>query len=199
MKKIFSLILLLIPLLGLSQSDSSKQYIHKKLLRSCGGISPGIMTKQKITNIYLVGNLEFYVNRKISLRGESYYFIHTIDDTALFAFNHKTFAGAIYHFPTKNHLDPYVGISPGIAITKSKYGGYCPPGTNCIQGFVGPTYSKVAANPLMSADFGINYYFQRWFHFYADVRYNYGKHLSDAPPESLSEFNFTFGLGWNIF
>mgnify|MGYP001597204422 CR=1 FL=1 len=199
MKKIIALLIILLPLLGFGRTDSNAQYIHKKLLRATAGFSPGIMTQQKITNIYIIGNLEYYIHRKISLRGESYYFLNTINSNKPFVLNHKIFAGTNYHFRTNNHLDPYIGIHPGAAITQTLHlpvacVGFCP------QNFTEPTKSSVSTNPLFSVSAGINYYFQKLFHLYADVKYNYGKHLSDMPtPQSLSEFNFTFGLGWNLF
>jgi hypothetical protein len=56
-----------------------------------------------------------------------------------------------------------------------------------------------SVNPLISTAFGFNFYFQRWFHLFGEVRYISGKHLSDATtPLSLNELRFSFGLGWNI-
>jgi hypothetical protein len=198
MKKIILLSVILSSLIlgvaGTSFSqEESGQYIHKGLFRSMGGIAPGIMLKENVSTVSLTGNVEYYIADNISLRGDSYFYMQGKDKSGKdpFEFNHSTFSGASYHFKTKNHFDPYFAFEPGIAISKK----------NPSLITVPELYSSgnASANPLLSSALGFNFYFQKWFHLFAEARYISGKHLSDATaPLSLNELRFSFGLGWNI-
>ena len=184
-RSIFLIFVSMAPFFANARQDSSR-YVHKGLLRAQATISPGFMFNEGITNIYIHGDLEYYVEDNISVRGDSYYYLNTIDDKKPFMVIHSTFLGAVYHFPTASSLDPYIGIQPGIAYSQAN--------TQLL------IYdNKVTANPLISSVAGVNYYASRIFHLFLSVRYVSGKHLSDAPsPLSLNEIKLSFGLGWNI-
>ena len=174
-----------VPFFANARQDSSR-YIHKGLLRAQATISPGFMLKEGITNIYIHGDLEYYVEDNISVRGDSYYYLNTIEDKKPFIVNNSSFLGAVYHFPTASSLDPYIGIQPGIAYSQAN-----------TQLLIDD--NRATTNPLISSVVGVNYYAPRIFHLFVSVRYVSGKHLSDAPsPLSLNEVKLSFGLGWNI-
>jgi len=183
MKKI---IFLLAAVMGLAQTsftqEESGAYIRKGLLRATGTISPGILLKENSSTISLHGNLEYYVDHNISLRGDAFYSI-----TLPFQFNHAILSGASYHFKTKNHFDPYLTLEPGIAISK----------LTSVQNQ--GVQSNFSVNPLFSGAIGFNFYFEKYFHLFMEGRYIYGEHLSNADaPYSLSELRFSFGLGYNL-
>lgn len=160
--------------------EEKKQFIHKGLLRAMATISVGSITKAS-----LHGNLEYYVADNTSLRGDTYYSLktntlHFADLSPYLVSNHQTFAGASYHFKTKNHFDPYFGFQPGFALSQSNS-------------------SKQTINPLLSPVLGFNIYFEKLFHLFAETRYVIGNHLSEAhEPISLNELRFSFGLGFNL-
>jgi len=191
-KSIFLIFVSVVPFFANARQDSSR-YIHKGLLRAQATISPGFMFNEGVTNIYIHGDLEYYVEDNISVRGDSYYYLNTIDDKKPFMVNHSIFFGAVYHFPTASSLDPYIGIQPGIAYSKANT-------QLLIYEYSAKLYlNRATANPLISSVAGVNYYASKIFHLFMSVRYVSGKHLSDAPsPLSLNEVKISFGLGWNI-
>ncbi len=182
--------------------EEKKQYIHKGLLRAMATITPGIMLKaNSATTISLHGNLEYYVADNISLRGDSYFYLqgNDLSGNDPFEFNHSLFAGASYHFKTKNRFDPYLFFEPGASYTRDNAYEIC---NNASAAGINVAYckrSEQTINPLISAGLGFNMYFQKWFHIFGEARYIGGKYLSDAPtPTSLSELRFSFGLGFNL-
>ncbi len=175
------------------------QYIHKHLVRVDASIVSG-QQFNSIKNVYINGNAEYYLDNTISIRGDANYLMGstglTADSMGL-KDNHSLMLGAVFHIQTKNHLDPYFILQPGIAYTSSyeqKYvAGENETGTE-------KTYYSGVVSPLGSAGLGFNYYFQRFAHLFVETRYIYGQHLSTAPnPLSLQEFRITFGLGFNLF
>lgn len=191
MRKIFFCFLLS----GISNSvdgqtpDQKSRYISEGMLRAQATISMGFMSLDP-GSIYLHGNLEYYIDNNISLRGDGYYSL----SANVFEFNHSLLAGASYHIKTKTHFDPYIGFGPGVAINKGlDYSNtFCDPGP-C------PESGIRSVNPLISPILGFNYYFERLFHIFLETRYIHGKYLSGVTvPWSLSELRFSFGLGFNL-
>ncbi len=181
-KKIFIMVLLF-PFL-MNAQETRNGIADKGLLRASGTISFGSMTKQKQTNIYLHGVLEYYLTKNISSRGDVYYYLKS-GDQQLLNLNHQLFAGASYHFNTNNNFDPYLGIEPGIGLTQANY-------------VVVNVENNTEASPLISAVVGFNYYASKWFHLFIDGRYVTGKHLSNQKMISLNELRLSFGLGINL-
>lgn len=167
-----------------SQEDS-KDYVHKGLVRTTLTFATGFMPKQKINNLYLTGNIEYYADSKISFRGDGMYFFNSMNQDKTLKQNHSLYGGAAYHFP-KNNLDPFIGLQTGLAISQ-----------------LGSLYqdspkTETAYNPLVSPIVGFNYYAQNWFHLFINARYNFGKHLSGDAIMPMNEISFSFGLGFNL-
>jgi hypothetical protein len=193
-KQLLIPLILLLSCSAFAQKDSSR-YVHRHLIRSMATISPGFMTSLGTNNIYLHGNLEYYVNESISVRGDSYYFISAIESVEHFKMHHTNFTGASYHFRTNGHFDPYLGIQPGFSISQAIYNP-CPEEAMCLVPAI--VQQKPSVNPLISGVLGFNYYAQKWFHLFGEARYVQGKHLSEQGPLNLNEIRFSFGLGINI-
>lgn len=180
-----------------SQEQSSR-FAGKGLLRAQGNISSGAMFQSPGTHIYIHGDLEYYVETDISIRGESYYFLSTYNAEPVFKMNHSNFAGVMYHFPTKGKFDPYVGIQPGISLSQLAKPVFLNTFTEQQPPYSASVY-KPNFSPLFSASAGFNYYAYKFFNLFIHVKYVTGRHLSGVRPESLSEIKLTFGLGWNIW
>lgn len=186
---------------ALSAQRESEQFIHKHLVRADGSIVAGYMFKDNLSNVHLNGNLEYYFDNKVSLRGDANYMMGssglTKDSMGLHD-NHSIMLGPVFHFHTNGHFDPYFIVQPGLAYTSSfhqsqRYG------TVNEEGAIKTKYEGVLS-PLGSAGFGFNYYFQHFAHLFMETRYVYGRHLSQAPsPISLQELRITFGLGFDLF
>ncbi|MBL4658126.1 MAG: hypothetical protein JKX73_09015 [Flavobacteriales bacterium] len=193
----FIILLILIPNLSFSQNEKS-QYIDKGLLRAQGNITMGTMLDYDVSNYYIAGDLEYYTSSLISIRGSWSHFLGGGQWTN-FDVNHSGVIGALLHFPTKGKFDPYFGVEPGFAI--SKYNG--------VTGFIDPSAGvthilttssyPVTVNPLFTTALGFNFYGDRYFSIFANVRFVQGKHYSDIAAVSLNEIKFSFGLGWHFW
>jgi len=173
-----------------AQSDSG--FVHKGILSFAGTIAIGDMPENNLTNAYLTGEIEYYAEKKISFRGDVYYFLNSLNQTSsLLNKNDALYFGAFYHIPTHSHFDPTIGFQPGISYTQvligDPYGVY--PG-------VYPDQATIC--PLASGAIGINYFAVKWFHIEANVRYTIGEHLTAADETNISELSFNFGLGFNF-
>jgi hypothetical protein len=193
-QQLLLLVLLHISFFSFSQTDSSR-FVDKGLLRAQGGFGSGtFISGGDGINTYLHGDLEYYLSPNVSVRSESYYFLSTYQGTEIFSKNHSNFAGIMYHFNTKGHLNPYIGFQPGITYSQLKK----PDIMTFAPEEVNSTY-LATFNPLMGFSAGINYYAPRFFHLFMHLKYVTGKHLSDRPAVSLNELKVTFGLGWNLW
>lgn len=159
--------------------------IRKGLLRTQITISPAILFKSKQSLFYLHGNFEAYVTKNISIAGDAFFSLgNAFAGQPTFKFNHNIFFGASYHV-VKNNNDFYVGLQPGISITK------------LLASSDNLTPMKTGVNPVVSAIVGYNYYVHRYLHFFVQSRFVIGQHLYNARKD-LSEFRFSAGLGLNI-
>jgi len=188
MVKQIVIILFFMPLFLFSQEESS--VIDKGLVRFQGTIGMGKLLNLNETNIFLTGNLEYYIQSLISARGDVYYFLKN-DENSLKQ-NHQLFSGASYHIKTNNNFDPYIGFQPGMALTQS----FNSPrkGNESVQQFS----SSTSYSPLISGVVGFNYYASKWFHLFVDGRIVQGRHLSNFNAVSLNEVRISFGLGFNF-
>ena len=168
-----------------AQHDS---IIDNGLLKANFTFSIGFIPNQKSTNLYLNGNLEYFIERNISLRSDVYLFLDTEQDSIpTLKKNHTVLLGGLYHFPTKK-FDPFLGIQPGLSISQIRYD------KNNES-----TLSKIDIAPVFSVFTGVNYYVNDYFNFYFSIRYIKGKSFADLPkPFKLNEFRLTGGLGFHF-
>lgn len=183
MKKL-SLLLFLLAAAPAAQAQDGP-YIRHGLLRAFGTLTPGIMTSQSLTNMYFHGNIEYYLDDRISLRGDGFLFLASTKSRVVYQANHSLFAGASRHISTEGNFDPYFGLLFGLGMTQL-------PGDIVAE--------PVSYNPLLSPHIGINYYGEKVFHIFGEVRYVMGKNFpAGQPASSMGELRFSFGLGLDIF
>lgn len=187
-------------LTAVSAISQSTQFIHKHLIRSDASIVSGYMFKPGLKNVYLNGNLEYYIDNMVSIRGDANWMAGSsglYNSSFGISDNHSVMLGPVFHIHTNNHFDPYFIVQPGIGYTSSFQ--TLEPGTHYEKGDQRIKYAGTLT-PLGSAGVGFNYYFQRFAHLFCEARYVYGRHLSDSQsPVSLEEMRITFGLGFNLF
>ncbi|MDT8411914.1 MAG: hypothetical protein RQ875_05600 [Vicingaceae bacterium] len=181
-------ILFFVPIIVFSQEKNN--VVDKGLVRFQGTISVGKLLSMDETNIFLTGNLEYYVSSQISVRGDMFHFLK--NDENILNKNHQLFSGASYHIKTGNNFNPYFGFQPGLALSQS-FNGSKKSLDNLPQ-----TTSGTSVSPLISSVFGFNYYASKWFHLFIDGRLVHGRHLSNYKPVSLNEVRISFGLGFNF-
>jgi hypothetical protein len=187
---------------AISAQQEKVQFIHKHLVRTDASIVAGYMFKDNLSNVHINGNLEYYLDNKVSIRGSASYMLGssglTKDSMGLHDF-HSIYLGAVFHIPTKGYFDPYFILQPGIAYTSS-YRMYNPNPIPWSETPLEKTTYPGVLSPIATAGFGFNYYFQHFAHLFMETRYVYGNHLSEAPhPISLQELRVTFGLGFDLF
>lgn len=180
-KGVFTFTFLLFTFTCFSQSDST--IVRKGLLRAAGTFAFGSMPESSISNAYLTGNLEYYTDQKISIRGDAYYFLNSLTQNSPLLKNDALYFGAFYHFLAHSHFDPVLGLQPGMSYTQMLVDGNPDGATAC---------------PLFSAVAGFNFFAEKWFHIQINVRYTVGEHLTAADETNISEVSFNFGLGFNL-
>ena len=192
MKRLVILILFL-PIITMAQNDNG--FVAKGLLSAKGTLAVGFPTAYKGTNMYISCNAEYYLEDNISFRGGLYIFLGTSGAEAVLKQNSTLFTGFYYHIKTKNHIDPYLGLEPGISWTQLKHP------DNITDEFDVRAMSayKSSASPVASIATGINFYATKWVHIFIEGKYQYGVHVSDLPAVSLSEFKLAFGFGFNLW
>jgi hypothetical protein len=177
---------------NLMAQDPAKPFIHKNLTRATLTFGTGYMPQSDLTNVYLCSDLEYYTGNKISLRGENFIFLNSLNKERNLIINNGIFAGPLYHVTTGSHFDPYMGILTGLSLTETQEKSTLDPNYFIRSGY--------GYNPLFSVLAGFNYYATRYFHLFINGRWVGGTHLSRTnTPFSLNEFRFSFGLGFNVF
>jgi len=186
-KKIILLALIIAPVLGFSQDDET--YGGKGTVRALGTIAPGKLFSQDLNTIYIHGNLEYYLEDEIGVKGDGYWFKGTNPADSTLLSNHSLFFGPTYHFG-KGNLDPFVSFQPGMNFTKMTLEE--PSDSSYYQ-------TTTEAVPILSLEAGLNYYISPLFNFSFSMRYLIGTFFSTAPlPIKMNELRFSFGLGFNF-
>lgn len=159
--------------------------VHKGILAGVGTVGVGIMPAHNISNAYVTGNLEYYVERTVSIRGDGYFFVNSLVKGSPLKQNSAVYSGIFYHFPTHSGFDPLIGFQPGAAFVQT---------TDSIRGKA----DAGVITPLMSFIVGFNFFAEKWFHIQMNIRYTMGQESSEEAHYNLNELSFNFGLGWNI-
>jgi hypothetical protein len=173
-------------------SEKAKSFDRTHMIAASATFSPGIFLSSGVSSNYLHGFLEYFPQSNVSLKGESYLFLKpSAGSNHPLSQNSSLLFGGLYHFKNNGSLDPYIGFQPGLAFVTSY-----PDGLNY------PTFVAIQAKevvPLITFSTGINYYVNRYFHFFGSVRYLYGQGVqSVAYFTQFSELRFSFGLGFNL-
>ena len=169
----------------ISATVFSQDIVRTGLVRAQLTISPSYNFSDNTSYFYLHGNAEVYLEKNLSIAGEGFYFLGNLSsENSSFDFNHSLFFGASYHF-LKNNNDFYIGILPGISITKLD---------NQVTNL---GTIKTGINPLLSPVLGYNFYVHKVFHFFIQSRLVIGEHNYNLH-KSLTEFRFSAGLGFNL-
>ncbi|MBX7095173.1 MAG: hypothetical protein K1X56_10645 [Flavobacteriales bacterium] len=180
------------------KAQGGSQYIHKGLIAARGALCYGKMFDLKANNIYLDGNVEYYLDNKVSLRGDGYLFMNSFNGNKPLKIHHSLFAGPLYHFKTNISFDPYIGLQPGINLGEAVNATLGTPSYNTQILIAPPEEMEMVATPLISPIIGFNFYGTKWFHIWCNLRYIQGRFLDNYNSASLSEFRVSFGLGFNI-
>ncbi|MCB0430050.1 MAG: hypothetical protein H6585_06365 [Flavobacteriales bacterium] len=157
-------------------------------IRATATFSPCWSLVRNETYSYLTGELEYFPQPHLSLRGEGSYLAGMKDDLAFsYHLKHREdiFFGMAWHpLGDDHHLDPYLVLQTGFSRMQP-----------VVNGFA----HRNAVSPLQTAGIGASYYFSKYFHFFANVRWVGGEYLGDAPQKiGLYEIRGAAGLGFHL-
>jgi hypothetical protein len=173
-------------LVAFSGMAQREDYIRPGLLKASATISPGWMLNKPELNYNVSGFLEGYLEKKLSLRGETHYFVDGKNDVPFYKFNSRTFFGVLYHV-NKNNLDGHVGFMPGVSFIQ-------------VNGDLNSSgKNPVHVVPSFSANIGLTFYVWKFCHFFANATYVHStiNGLKDVDGRS-DEFMISAGLGFNV-
>lgn len=171
-----------------TQEDETKKEEKDWKIKAATSFAPGFLSENTKT-IQLQGYLGF-IQGKIELRGDAFYFLNSFGDRPRFNMNHQLFAGAFYRFSEKQ-FQPYLGFQPGIAMSQSSEFG-------ALNITTGEVEYKTSYNPVGSIAGGFDFFGEKWFYIFTEARYIFGKHKSNTYPVYLDEFRLSFGLGFTF-
>lgn len=163
--------------------------VRKGNVRSQGNLGAGYLFQQRNVSAYVNGEMEIFFDDRFAYTGAICISVVTKkrDQVGLTA-NHAIFAGANYHFLKPQRWDPYLGLTPGVALVRASY-----------KNGDKTDLSKYTLAPLASAQFGCNYYVTSFLHFFVKVQGVAGQFFSDLPtPKRIDEVKVMGGLGWNL-
>lgn len=128
------------------------------LLLGSATIAPGLMVQHEITNIYLIGDLAYFVENDLSFRGRGTWYMDAQQDPALLAANSRISFGPWFH-TGRGRLDLHAGFEPGVAFARP------------ALPTIGLQEYPLRALPSIGAGAGITWYVWDYFHFFFNARY----------------------------
>jgi hypothetical protein len=166
--------------IGISQEN----YIQPGILKASATISPSKMLNRPVDNIYLSGFLEYHLDKKLSLRGDSYFFIDSKAEKAtdeVLNGASRTFFGLFYHF-NKSNWDKYLGVQPGLSLLRF----------SAIS-------SGISFSPSFAVTAGTSYFVWDYFHFFANLTYvNSTVRQLQGGSRKADELILSAGLGFQL-
>lgn len=168
------------------KAQENNAFVDKGLLKATATISPGFMLNHNYTNIYLSGELEYFLEKNISIRGDGLWYLDSQNDIPLLKQNSLVYFGALYHFSKKKH-DLFIGLQPGFSITQP----------NNFDSLA-KSY-PIQINPSISLIAGYTFYVWDYCNFFINARYHNTKHINIVnSPLKLDEIIISAGLGFQI-
>lgn len=163
---------------------AQENYIQSGILKASATISPSRMLNRPVNNIYISGFLEYHLDKKLSLRGDNYFFIDgeaekVTDET--FSGASRTYFGLFYHF-NKSNWDSYLGAQPGLSLLRF----------SAIS-------SGISFSPSFAMTAGTTYYIWDYFHFFANLTYvNSTVRQVQGGSRKADELILSAGLGFQL-
>lgn len=176
-----------------SNAQFENRYLEYGLLRFQGNLAFGKPLTRSATSMYFASDVDYYLKGNVSVNGGVFYFVNEYGGQDVFKKNHSLFAGFSYHFPTNNSLDTYVGIQPGVSLSQLN------PESPLFIDVVSLSSFEASINPLFSVNAGMNFFANKYFNVFVNVKYQRGKHFSDVSAQSLEELKITLGLGYMLW
>lgn len=173
-------------LASMATAQDTAYYRGNGLLRASGAISPGFMLDAPVTNIYVNGKLEYFIEDRISFRGEGFWYIDSQQASSVMDQNSQVNFGPFHHFG-QGRADLAIGFEAGLSLAK--------PTTPKDQ----PTADPLRPVPSISLCAGLTYTIWDYFHFFVDARYVHARYTGGYTGTiPLDEVILSGGLGWQL-
>ncbi len=183
-KSEYLLLLLLFTVTLMGQETDN--FVRKGLLKATATISPSFMINRNINNIYVSGELEYFLENKISVRGDGLWYRDSQQDIPFLKENSMIFFGALYHFSKKKH-DVFIGIQPAAILSQPNM-----LDTSLVN-------YPVQINPGISIIAGYTFYVWDYCNFFLNARYLNHKYVGTSKgPVHLDEIILSAGLGFQL-
>ena len=180
------------------RSQEEKVFLYPGMLKGTATITPGFLIKQTQTDLYINGDLEYFPEDKLSVRGDVFWMVGSQQKPSLLQQNSALFFGALYHFH-KNRFDCFVGFQPGISLCKPSdtQGRITNPQSSVLVTYTSDYTYKLLPN--FSPVTGITFYASNYFNFFLNVRYVFSRYFGyENAVLNLDEFRISAGLGFQI-
>jgi hypothetical protein len=184
-------IFLLTSISGYCQSNETPQVDRNHMFSANASFTPGYLFRENTFHYYLQGTFSYFASPQISIQGDAAFSFRQTNIQGYVPLKyHSGFLGACYHFTENGNLDPYIGLQAGFSFLERTY----PPAI----GNPWPTrVSEIIPNTSIVG--GLNFYVNRYFNIFANLRYVYGQpSKSIQENDGLHEIRFSFGLGFNF-
>lgn len=167
-------------------AQENLSFVRKGLLKATGTISPSFMLNHNINNIYVSGELEYFLENKISVKGDCFWYRDSQQDIPLLKQNSMIFFGALYHFSKSKH-DLFIGIQPAAMLSQ--------PNRVDTSLMIYP----MQINPGISVIVGYTFYVWDYCNFFLNGRYVNTKYIGTIKgPIHLDEIIISAGLGFQL-
>lgn len=174
-----------------AQIDASQQIERHQMWSANASFTPSYMFRQNTVQYYLQGSLSYFVRPQISIQGDAAFSFRQNNQQSFIPLKyHSGFLGACYHFTKNGNLDPYVGFQSGFSYLERTY-------STIIGNPWTITFAEIIPNVSLLG--GFNFYVNRYFNIFVNLRYVYGQpSKSIQSKDGLHEIRFAFGLGFNL-
>lgn len=172
--------------LVVSTSACAQNYIQQGLLVGDLTYSPSMMLNREVNNYYLTGSLEYFLEKKVSLKGTTHLFLSTESDN--FELKNRVISnfGIAYHF-NKGNWNNFIGFYPGITVMQPNF--LSPQGEE---------YNWILS-PSFAGEIGTRYFVWDYFNFFAKLNYVHSKLLGTSRGAlPMDEILLSAGLGFQI-
>lgn len=161
---------------------------RKGLLKATGSFYKANMLNKSVTHYYVGGNAEYFFDNKYSFRGDIYTLIGEKNDPDYFMNGTTQLSAGFNRNFTVNKCTPFIGIYTGMTQLHLN---------SMLQTFAPDyTHPKVQYIPHVGLTIGAQYYFYKYFHFFAEARYIH--QLNPFKQSFLDEISYSAGLGFQI-
>ena len=166
-------------------AQAEQPFVRAGLLKFTATICPALLLDAGTTNIHAGGSAEYFVEDRISFKGETFWFLDGQQRNAPLQQNSQLSFGPQFHH-MNGRLDLSAGFAPGLSLSRP----------NATMDAAAP---QVRLLPHVSISGGVTFYVWDHMHFFLNARYVHARYAS-VPEGSvaLDELMLYGGLGWQI-